>query len=195
MPATHTVQYEFDIGDIALLPVGQLSEDIGIDNGGHVKRKTSQRAARVAWTEISQYSRNLPDVSSGEGLSFPHDFLRALYESAAIDVGAEQEPESARVSYRDPNKVVAYLKRHPEVVSFMSRAWPALIRTFGTPVDVALEVISYPEAHAHDELVGWIQSTDDVYEGLDKLERFESEWFLDHLPEIGNKFNFNIETK
>ena len=62
-------------------------------------------------------------------------------------------------------------------------------------IEIVLEVLTYPDETVHEELVGWIQSTDDVSEGLAKLGRFEDEWFLDHMAEIGHKFNFNIETK
>jgi hypothetical protein len=100
-----------------------------------------------------------------------------------------------RISNRNPEMVSAYLTRHPEVWRLLEAAWPALVRCFGGPVDIVLEVITYPEEKAHEELVAWVQSTDDVYEGLDKLERFDDEWFLDHLELAGDGVNFNIETK
>lgn len=66
---------------------------------------------------------------------------------------------------------------------------------FKGPVDIVLEVISDPEKVAHEEMVGWIQSADDVFTGLEKFERFEDEWFLDHMAQVDDKFSFNIETK
>lgn len=98
----------------------------------------------------------------------------------------------SRVSFRDREGVEA----HPEyskVWSILEAAWPSLLRCFGGAVDIVLEVIAYPEEGAYDELVAWIRSNDSVQKALDKLERFEDEWFLDHLDEIGNRFNFNIE--
>ena len=106
-----------------------------------------------------------------------------------------KSPPLPKISYRNPDEVKAYLACHPELESFLASAWPALIRCFGEPVDIILEVMTYPDEEIYQELVGWIQSTDDVQEGLEKLERFEDEWFLDHLSEVDNKFNFNIETR
>lgn len=102
------------------------------------------------------------------------------------------EPE---ISYRNQMAVETYLARYPEIMSFLKAAWPNLVRCFGKPVHIVLEVMTYTEYETYEELVGWIQSTDDVYDGLDKLERFNDEWFLDHMSEVGNKFNFNIETR
>jgi hypothetical protein len=100
-----------------------------------------------------------------------------------------------KISYRNPMAVEAYLTRHPEVVDFIEMAWPYLVSFFGQEIDVALEVLTYPEEAAHEELVGWVQWPGDVHEGLERLERFDDEWFLDHMTEVETKFNFNIETK
>jgi hypothetical protein len=100
------------------------------------------------------------------------------------------------VSYRNPAAVETYLARYPEIESFIEAAWPALIECFDASIEIVLEVIIYPaDETIHQELVGWIQSSDDVDDGLAKLERFENEWYLDHMDEVGHKFNFNIETR
>jgi hypothetical protein len=106
----------------------------------------------------------------------------------------DRQPEP-KISYRNPMAVEAYLTRHPEVKDFIEVAWPNLVRFFGQAIDVVLEVLTYPEEAAHEELVGWVQWAGDVHEGLERLERFDDEWFLDHMAEVETKFNFNIETK
>ena len=100
-----------------------------------------------------------------------------------------------RVSYRNSEAVRAYLASCPEIENFLQVALPALSRCFGGPVNIVLEVMTYSEKGAYDELVGWIQSTDDVSEGLEKIDRFGDEWFLEQLSRVGNRFNFNIEFK
>ena len=99
------------------------------------------------------------------------------------------------ISYRNSDAVNSYLACYPEIESFLEAAGPELVRCFEGPVAITLEVITYTGKTTYEELVGWIQSSDDIDEGLRKLERFEDEWFLDHLDEVGSKFNFNIETK
>jgi hypothetical protein len=68
-----------------------------------------------------------------------------------------------------------------------------LEKHFGKDVSVILEVMTYPGEESYDELVGWIQSTDEIEIGLDKLEKFEEEWLTEHLQNVGNVFNFDIE--
>ena len=104
-------------------------------------------------------------------------------------------PAFPRISYRNLVAVEVYLARYREIEDFIEAAGPALVKCFDDSIEIVLEVLTYPDETVHEELVGWIQSTDDVSEGLAKLGRFEDEWFLDHMAEIGHKFNFNIETK
>ena len=120
---------------------------------------------------------------------------KTLKNAPLVEEIFEVKSVSPRLSYRNAETVEAYLRRYPEVKAFIDAAWPALIESFGRPVDIVLEVLAYPDESAHEEMVGWIQSTDDVELGLEKFWRFENEWFLDHMDEIGDKFNFNIETK
>lgn len=100
-----------------------------------------------------------------------------------------------KLSYRNRKTIDAYLIHHPEVESFIEAAYPALTKSFGGPVEIVLELITDPDEVGQQQLVGWIQSTDSVAEGLRKLDRFEDEWFLDHMYLVNDTFNFNIETK
>lgn len=116
-------------------------------------------------------------------------------ENTPTGVVLEAESLSPKLAYRNPEAVKEYLALYPEIENFINAAWPALIKHFDGPVEIALEVLTYPDEVIYKELVAWIQSTDDIQEGLAKLSRFEDEWFLDHMAEVGNKFNFNLETK
>ena len=128
-----------------------------------------------------------------------HSNMTTAIEPGILSIAGERvsrdELVSDKIHYRNAKAVDVYLTRHPGIMDFIKAAWPALIRCFGKPVDIVLEVMTYPEEAPYEELVGWIQSTDDVYVGLEKFERFEDEWFLDHLEQVGDRFNFNIETK
>jgi hypothetical protein len=102
---------------------------------------------------------------------------------------------SAQVSYRNPEAVEPYLASHPEIEAFLSESWPGLEKHFGKNVSLILEVMTCPGEESYDELVGWIQSTDEIEVGLDKLEVFEEEWLEKELRKVGNGFNFDIEFK
>jgi len=99
----------------------------------------------------------------------------------------------SQISYRNPEKVEGYLLSYPEITDFLSESWSRLEKHFGKDVRVVLEVISHPGEHPYEELVGWIQSMDQIEVGLDKLEKFEEEWLTEQLQKVGNVFNFNIE--
>jgi len=100
-----------------------------------------------------------------------------------------------RLSYRNQKTVEAYLKMYPEIQNFIDSAWPALVAHFGEHVEVVLEVMVYPDEESTTELVGWIQSRDTVEITLENFEQFTDHWYLDHMGETENKFNFNIEIR
>jgi hypothetical protein len=131
-------------------------------------------------------------VSVNLDLQIP-DIARNTDPIASRLFGAESI--HSNVSYRNSEAVRAYLATYPEIEDFLKETLPVLFRCFGGPVNVVLEVVTYPENGAYDELVGWIQSTDDVSEGLEKLDRFGDEWFPEQLSRVGNRFSFNIEFK
>ncbi|NIT62023.1 MAG: hypothetical protein GWN00_39265 [Aliifodinibius sp.] len=118
--------------------------------------------------------------------------MRKIVPYATSD---EQKATSLRISYRNSEMVEAFLAAYPKIPSFIKAAAPVLTKYFGQPLEMVLEVMSYPEEGAEEDLIGWIQSHDDVEEGLNKLERFEDEWFLDHMAEVDYRFNFNLETR
>ena len=150
----------------------------------------------------------LPDFlldsgATATGAFYPpltNSYLRPLFSeyadalpTAVTRIACLQVASIPRVTFRNREAVVAFLERHPEIEPFLGSALPVLTKCFDAPIEVDLEVMSYAYESAYDELVGWIQSTDDVDTGMKKLDRFEEEWFLDHMEMVHNKFNFNIE--
>lgn len=96
--------------------------------------------------------------------------------------------------YRNKPEVDCYLANHQEVSTFLRSAHSILQQYFGRNVQVTLEVIKYPDQDSTDDLVGWIQSRDDVRIGLEKLQNLEDDWFLKQPISIVSHFNFNLET-
>ena len=127
-------------------------------------------------------------------LKFPHKDSARL-ENPPHQSVFDLEVPGLNISYRNDEVVVDFLNHNPEIIGFISLAQSPLVKNFGYPVDIVLEVMTDPDHDGFEELVAWIQSNDDVDEGLEKLERFDDEWFLDHLDFVGNNFSFNIETR
>ena len=127
-------------------------------------------------------------------LKFPHKDSVSVEDPSHQSV-FDLEVPGLNISYRNNKVVVDFLNQNPKVSGFISLAQSALVKNFGYPVDIILEVMADPDHDDFEELVAWIQSSDSINEGLEKLERFDDEWFLDHLDLVGNKFSFNIETR
>jgi hypothetical protein len=117
-----------------------------------------------------------------------------LKNAPLVEAIFETQPD-LNLSYRNPEAAKEYLADHPEIEKFIEAARPTLNQFFGTPLEIILELVIYPDETASEELVGWIQQTGDVDECLIRFEQFEDEWFLDHMDQVGDKFNFNIEIK
>lgn len=161
-----------------------------------------KQTSSYRWSGEGSHSRGDPDAwtmvkwvqfvlqSFGENPTGWLDTYAVLQE--IVKAGRTNKVEEL-YSYRNPPAVVGFLRAYPHLMEFLLEAYPYLERHFGPEPDIVLELVAYPEETAYDELVAWIQSEDQVREGLEKLEEFEEEWFLDRLAEIGNEFNFNIE--
>ncbi|MCE7981044.1 MAG: hypothetical protein DYG89_07630 [Caldilinea sp. CFX5] len=100
-----------------------------------------------------------------------------------------------RIAFRNAAQVRNYLDAHPDVNELLGQAWPQLVKGFGQAVEVVLELLDSDEEPREPELVGWIQCTDDIETGLQKLDAIADEWFLHRTEQFNTRFNFNIEFK
>ena len=126
--------------------------------------------------------------------------VRALCGLPSIQFGLVEPPPDGGCYVATSAHSSDHLPLHlsatqPGLDKFMESAWPALTKHFGEGVEVVLEVIDYPYANAQNELVGWIQVVGSIQDGLEKLDQFVDEWFLDHMAEVNHRFNFNIEIR
>jgi len=99
------------------------------------------------------------------------------------------------IFYRNPEKVENFLALYPDIVKMIKECWPDLIKYFGESVSVILEVMVHNEENAYEEIIAWIQSTDEIDEGLNKLDLFLDKWLTKQIETADDTFNFNIEFK
>lgn len=99
------------------------------------------------------------------------------------------------IFYRNPEKVENFLALYPDIVKMIKECWPDLIKYFGESVSVILEVMVHNEEDAYEEIIAWIQSTDEIDEGLNKLDLFLDKWLTKQIETADDTFNFNIEFK
>jgi len=95
--------------------------------------------------------------------------------------------------FRDMPPVRRFLRAHPQLTEVLLEAHAHLQKCFGPDPQVALEVVSDPEAEGPDELLAYILTSLPADEALARLDRLDEEWFLDQLDRVGTFFNFNLE--
>ena len=99
------------------------------------------------------------------------------------------------IFYRNPEKVENFLALYPDILNMIKEGWPDLIKYFGESVSVILEVMVHNEEDAYEEIIAWIQSTDEIDDGLNKLDLFLDKWLIKQIETADDTFNFNIEFK
>ena len=104
-------------------------------------------------------------------------------------------PERVARSYalRDAAAVLTFLHDHPEVVPPLLDAVEVVPRFFGPGTTLALEVYRDPEARDDRELFALIVTPLVVAPALERLQRFEDEWWLRVLPTANRKLMFGLE--
>ena len=87
-----------------------------------------------------------------------------------------------RYAFDDDGTVVDFLRRHPGVVTTLLQASDVIPRYFG-PSPVVLELVRDPKARDDVELYARIQTDLAVDAALERLRRFDEDWWLDASPD------------
>ncbi len=113
----------------------------------------------------------------------------------AWESDASQRLHALETSYRFRRAIAVrrFLQAYPHLVEFLHEARPYLKKHFGSELEVALEVVSDPEATDAKQLFAYIRTALPVDMALAQLDRLDEEWFLDRLDRVGGLFNFNLE--
>lgn len=88
--------------------------------------------------------------------------------------------------------IIDYIHSHPELDNFLLESHNYLVKYFGTSAKFGLEVVHDPEAR-HEQLFVYINTLMPDGEALIRPDRFDNDWFLDHINWIGHLINFNLE--
>jgi len=86
-----------------------------------------------------------------------------------------------------------FLRANPQLVSILLEAHFHLQEHFGPNLQVALEVVSDPEATGQEQLFAYIRTSLPVDEALARLDRLDEGWFLGQLDQVDGLLNFNLE--
>ena len=96
-------------------------------------------------------------------------------------------------SFRDATSVHNYLQIHPNLIGRLTEAHSQLQKYFGPERTIVLQVVKDPEAEDSQQLFAFVRASISVEDALAQLDRFDEEWFLDHLEEFGGNFNVEVE--
>jgi len=116
-------------------------------------------------------------------------------KSSPMAEASRQEIERLQeiYSFRRKEEVAGFLENHPYLVPLLLEAYPQIERHFsGHPV-VFLEVITDPEADDDRELYAFIGTRLPPEGALDKLDKFDKDWWLRALEKA--KGNLCIHVK
>jgi hypothetical protein len=93
---------------------------------------------------------------------------------------------------REPDAVAAFLARYPFLTSLLTEALGPLRMAFGpdTPFVVAVDID--PEVPGWEELRVDVETTLPVEEADQRLEAFDTAWWLEHLPRAQGKLFFTL---
>ncbi len=131
---------------------------------------------RLAW-------RTVPEVA-------PQTFFVVSYshtEFAALD---SLTPEYVCRGWADVRR---FLSDNPPLVQLLLRAYPRLEDYFGLGCLVYLELLADPESPRDEELFASVVAGPTAAEALQKLQAFEREWWLKHLPLANHHLVFDVE--
>ena len=95
--------------------------------------------------------------------------------------------------FRRRDEVISFLKTCPFLVPLLLEAYGKIAEYFGPYPDVVLEVVSDQEAANDRELFILVRTNLAPGEALNRLERFDQEWWLDASDRARCMLNIDVE--
>ncbi len=96
-------------------------------------------------------------------------------------------------TFRNRPEVEQFLQEHEFLLPLLVDAYPVIEKHFGPNPEVVLEVVAEPESVDDLELVAFIRTNLSPDQALDKLHRFDDEWFLGVLDRTQGILCIHVE--
>jgi len=130
-------------------------------------------------------------IQSADISSLP--FLELEICKKALGKDIQMAFSDKNIFYSQPEEAIEFLSENPSIELFINKCWFDLLEIFGESVHIVFDVMEHYDEIPHKELIGWIQSKEEIEVGLDKLDLFYEKWLKEQIKICDNKFNFNIE--
>jgi tetratricopeptide (TPR) repeat protein len=103
------------------------------------------------------------------------------------------KPKEFYAFFKECSEQKALPPGHVSPGDILTACAPAIVRFFGTPISVILEIMPDPESNAEPELIAFIQWFGDMEEGMKRDEQFEK-WYIENDYDLKTELVFfNIE--
>ena len=96
-------------------------------------------------------------------------------------------------TFRRPDEVKEFLQTYPFLIPLLVEACGKIETYFPPDPSVVLEVVTDPEALDDRQLVAFIQTDRHPEDALARLDRLDTEWWLDASRKSENKLCIHIE--
>jgi hypothetical protein len=140
-------------------------------------------------------------VLSGEGLPAPPTWVEISAGASAEQIAPLATEEKGLRSFptlaafycvASPMAVEKFLVAHAGLVPLLFSAFPKIKSYWGTEINPALTIVDDPEGGFSVLVVGLSSNKLDAYVALD---RFDEEWWLDHIKDAQGLLNFSLSPK
>jgi hypothetical protein len=98
-----------------------------------------------------------------------------------------------KYTFRNRNEVIGFLENHPFLVSILIEAYEKIAKYFNEYPQIVLKVIIDPEVPDDRQLVASIKTRLSPEEALEKLDSFDSEWWLQSIDRARGELCINVE--
>jgi len=143
-----------------------------------------------ALTALSQ----LPETEQDEIATLILEQITTKENSPTQVSPAEIESLEKFYTFRGKTKILQFLAKYPFLISTLLSV-PDNIRTYISDSQLSLEVLTDPEINDYLQLFIQISTQLDLDEAIDKLDKFEDDWWLQIPYEVRKLIAIDVECK
>jgi len=119
--------------------------------------------------------------------------VQQLTPPDAVETGLRSFPTlAAFYSVPRPIAIESFLQKNQQLVGLLFSAFPKIRANWGTEIKPELNIVDDPDGGFPILMVRLTSNMPDAYEALD---RFDEEWWLDHIKDAEGLLNFSLHSR
>ncbi len=137
-------------------------------------------------------SQNWPaDFDWDEACTLVPSLWQAISASREAEIRVASENLEQLYSFRNRTAVIQFIQEHSSLVSLLGEI-PGKLQNYFPKEPLFLEVIADPEAVNNAQLVVFVSTCLGPDEAMERLERFDNDWWLDALDRADGKLGVTL---